>query len=47
MGFSYIDNKPDGYAWNDEAVAVLNRDAVLEFFNVWSEYKGLKTYFAG
>lgn len=29
VGFSYIENKPDGYAWNDEDVSILNRDAVL------------------
>jgi len=29
VGFSYIDNKPKNYSWTDEAVAILNRDAVL------------------
>lgn len=29
VGFSYIDNKPEGYAWTDNAVSLLNRDAVL------------------
>ena len=25
VGFSYMDNKPANYTWNDENVAILNR----------------------
>jgi cathepsin A (carboxypeptidase C) len=47
VGFSYMDNKPKNYTWTDDAVAVLNRDAVLEFFSVFTEFKNRKTYIAG
>jgi cathepsin A (carboxypeptidase C) len=47
VGFSYIDNKPVNYSWTDDAVAILNRDAVLEFFTVFNEFKGRNTYIAG
>jgi cathepsin A (carboxypeptidase C) len=47
VGFSYMDNAPKKYVWNDELVAVLNKLSVIEFFNVWKEYAKLDVYIAG
>lgn len=45
VGFSYMDTDP--ITWNDEIVAELNLQAVVDFFVVWPEFNDRSTYIAG